>query len=429
MEEEISLRELIETIINGKVIIAATTIIAVLISGVLSFFVLTPTYRATATLMVKQPNIQAAPADNPLSILLDSLSQFPMLTMDTFRTQVKNPQVLQSVLDRMDNIDEKMTLETFANKISVNAAQNTNLLEISVADRDPAKAADIANIIAQEFIKFINEQNKQRMSQSSEFLRSQMDVENEKLERAVNQLKEFLAQPPGVDELKQDIEANLAILTSFKTAVVSKEIELEQARASLASALRELENTPRTHVVKKSVIDEPLLSGIIRDSNDKETAELAKLTLETEEINPVYISLSERAAAERINIAYLEAELKGLKREISNISRNLENLQALYAHKKITHDQLEQKVDKRRNTYQAFAAKYEETRIAATAEMGDNTVTIVSQAQIPEVPIAPNKKLNVAVAGVLGLMIGIFTVFFREFWRNSEPKINKINTA
>jgi uncharacterized protein involved in exopolysaccharide biosynthesis len=37
----------------------------------------------------------------------------------------------------------------------------------------------------------------------------------------------------------------------------------------------------------------------------------------------------------------------------------------------------------------------------------------------PENPISPKKKQNIAIAAVIGLMLGVFIAFFREFWVNS----------
>jgi uncharacterized protein involved in exopolysaccharide biosynthesis len=33
--------------------------------------------------------------------------------------------------------------------------------------------------------------------------------------------------------------------------------------------------------------------------------------------------------------------------------------------------------------------------------------------------IAPKKKQNITIAAVIGLMLGVFIAFFREFWANS----------
>src|SRR5690554_4949022 len=50
MKEEINLREIIESVWNGKWIIAVLTIIAMLISGIVSFFIIEPTYEAISTI-------------------------------------------------------------------------------------------------------------------------------------------------------------------------------------------------------------------------------------------------------------------------------------------------------------------------------------------------------------------------------------------
>ncbi|MEW6621765.1 MAG: Wzz/FepE/Etk N-terminal domain-containing protein [Bacillota bacterium] len=422
MEEEINLRELIEVLIRGKVLIAVITIVAVLVSGVFSFFIISPTYQAKATLLISQPNVRALEADSMFSVLLESVSQYPIMTMETLRRQVKNPDVLQAVIDSVQAGREEMTSASLADKIEVQAVKDTRLLEISVNDKDPIFAAEIANMLSQEFINFINEQNKHRMSQSVSFLEKQIQIEGLKLDEAVAEMKKFLSQSPGVDELSKDIGAKLTQLTGFKTSMVNKQLELEKLQASLSSALEELEQTPMTLTTKKSVIDDPLLSGLIKDTEDTDTSSLSAIGLETEEINPVYVSLLQKISSNNITISQIETELIGLDREIKSLTLQLEKLKAQYAEKKTLHEQLEQKVNTLRGTYRAFDRKYEEVRIAASAEMGDNTVTIMASAQVPEKPIAPKKRLNVAIAGVLGIMVGVFVVFFREFWINSNPK-------
>lgn len=79
MEEEISLRELIEALLRGKNIIIAITIIALLISGIINFFVLSPTYEARTTLMVSPLTVKspASNGDSAYDTLLNYLSQYP----------------------------------------------------------------------------------------------------------------------------------------------------------------------------------------------------------------------------------------------------------------------------------------------------------------------------------------------------------------
>ena len=45
---------------------------------------------------------------------------------------------------------------------------------------------------------------------------------------------------------------------------------------------------------------------------------------------------------------------------------------------------------------------------------------IINYAQLPAAPIKPNTKLNILIAGVLGLFVGIFVALFLEFWQKGK---------
>jgi capsular polysaccharide biosynthesis protein len=45
---------------------------------------------------------------------------------------------------------------------------------------------------------------------------------------------------------------------------------------------------------------------------------------------------------------------------------------------------------------------------------------IINYAQLPAAPIKPNIKLNILIAGVLGLFVAVFVAFFLEFWQKGK---------
>jgi capsular polysaccharide biosynthesis protein len=47
-----------------------------------------------------------------------------------------------------------------------------------------------------------------------------------------------------------------------------------------------------------------------------------------------------------------------------------------------------------------------------------NNVEVIDKAIVPDAPIKPNKVMNVAIAAVLGVMIGLFVVFLIEYLDN-----------
>ena len=44
---------------------------------------------------------------------------------------------------------------------------------------------------------------------------------------------------------------------------------------------------------------------------------------------------------------------------------------------------------------------------------------VISKDKLPLKPISPNKKMNLAIAAVLGIMVSVFVVFAKEYWRNN----------
>ena len=45
------------------------------------------------------------------------------------------------------------------------------------------------------------------------------------------------------------------------------------------------------------------------------------------------------------------------------------------------------------------------------------SLKVLDSPYLPEDPVSPNTKLNVAIAAVLGLMLAVFIVFFKEFMK------------
>ena len=71
-------------------------------------------------------------------------------------------------------------------------------------------------------------------------------------------------------------------------------------------------------------------------------------------------------------------------------------------------------------TYDTLARK--EAEIGVASQVTDTEVRVAVTAIEPKEPVAPKKKLNIAIAGMLGLMVGVFGAFFIEFLENGEKQ-------
>ena len=65
--------------------------------------------------------------------------------------------------------------------------------------------------------------------------------------------------------------------------------------------------------------------------------------------------------------------------------------------------------------------------MAKSIDLGDTSVVVVSEASTPESPIKPNKKLNVAIAFILGLMLFSLLAFVLEYLDNTIKTPEDIN--
>ncbi|GIN96853.1 capsular polysaccharide biosynthesis protein [Siminovitchia terrae] len=145
MEETISLRELMETIRKRLNLIVLITMAAVLFSGIVSYFVITPIYQSSTQLLVNQAKSDQ-PMVNPGEI------QTNLQLINTYNVIIKSPAILDQV---SEDLDLGMTVSQLNEKITVQSEKDSQVVNITVQDPDPNKAAEIANQIATVFQKEI----------------------------------------------------------------------------------------------------------------------------------------------------------------------------------------------------------------------------------------------------------------------------------
>lgn len=94
MMEEISLRELIEILLKRWKTIAITTIISILAAAILSFMIIKPTYESKMILMASGANDKSTVQElnGNIDNMLDAISQYPSMNIETYRQQVKTKQ-------------------------------------------------------------------------------------------------------------------------------------------------------------------------------------------------------------------------------------------------------------------------------------------------------------------------------------------------
>ncbi|WP_241739352.1 YveK family protein [Anoxybacillus flavithermus] len=153
MEETISLRELFQTLRKRAWLIIAMTVIATMISGIVSYFVLTPIYQASTQLLVNQ-----AKSEQPIYNINEIQTNLQLI--NTYNVIMKSPAILDIV---KEELDLNMPIEELNAKINVTSEKDSQVVNVTVEDPDPHMAADIANTVAnvfqREIVKIMNVDN------------------------------------------------------------------------------------------------------------------------------------------------------------------------------------------------------------------------------------------------------------------------------
>lgn len=398
--EEISLRELIETLIKRKNIIIYITIFAVLVSGIVSFFVLDPVYEASILLIAANANepTPAPTGSGNVEDMLDSISQYPNMDIETYREQIKRPGVMNKTIKDL-NLEEEYTIESLADKINLETIKDTKLIKIKMESTDPEEAANIVNKVGENFVSVATSKEKERITKTSQYIDSQMQIEKTKYDEYLLEQKEILSQPRGATEVRLELNAKLEQVTGFKTQLN----ELEVKKKSLQEAISMLSTIGSTNSTRlKSNSTNPTDSTSYLNSMNIVSGDSGKLLkIELAEVEGMASSITDKIAQMQINIEELQIELqdKNYKESIVN-----------------------QKVDIAKQTYESFVKKYEELRVTESSKIGEASITIISRAHPSSRPVGPRKALNVAISLVLGLMIGVFLAFFIEYWETSDKE-------
>jgi len=146
MEETINLKDLFQTLKKRIFLIISITILAMIASGIVSYFLITPEYKSSTQILVNQSKTDETTFYNTNEV------QTNIQLISTYSVILKSAAILNAVKSEL-NLD--MSVSQLNNKINVESVQNSQIMTVSVVDSDPILALKIANKTAEVFEKEI----------------------------------------------------------------------------------------------------------------------------------------------------------------------------------------------------------------------------------------------------------------------------------
>jgi len=141
MEETISLKELFQTLRKRLSLIILITAITTTMSGIVSYFFLTPIYQSSTQILVNK-----ASSEQPIYNIGEIQTNLQLI--NTYSVIIKSPAILEKVREELRT---EYSTEELNEQIQVASEKDSQVFSVNVNNPDPAIAAEIANKTAEVF--------------------------------------------------------------------------------------------------------------------------------------------------------------------------------------------------------------------------------------------------------------------------------------
>lgn len=398
----IDLRQIFQVLKKWRLIIIAITVLAVVTSGIMSYYVIKPVYEARAMLLVTMPvtTQQSAQNTDNLESVISTMSRLPQMTMSTYVSQLTSDTMYGRVAKKLDLDEQGYSAKSLAGMVKAEVAKDSNIILLKVQHNNSHLAADVANALGDEYLDYLSERNQDQMTKSTEFLQAQKLETDKELALALDEYKVFNSDARSVEFLEKQFTTLTDDLNRYRTSIDMSMMEVKQLESGLLSLMERLGSTPETLTMLKP------------------NPGMVETTL-AQEINPLYVTLNENIMAKESELAEKVARLEATQTVVTRMQMELEILQVELSAKQIERQQMKNEITRLEETQNLLAQKVTQTQIARSIDLGGTSLLIASPALVPANPVKPNKKLNMAVALVLGLMVAVGLAFVLEFMDNT----------
>lgn len=382
-EQEISLLDYVGVIVKHRRMILGLCSTAVITALIVSLL-LPKIYQATAVIM--PPKSEETMSD--LAAKMGGLASLAggMLgvsnSAEIYVEMLKSRTIANAIIDKFDliNIYKLELAEDVREKLEGNTdfqISKANTISVTVGDRDPQRAADIANAYVEEVDKLNQKLNISSVGRQRVFLEQRLDEAKQGLSRAENELKDF-QEKNGLVALDEQAKASIAGAAQIKAEIIATETELDM--------LKGFATGKETVVVK------------LQQKKDGLKEQLAKI----ERGEKIKVSSGEKGSTgDRTNFYLSFDQLPKLGLQLGRLMREVKIQETVF---------------------ELLTQQYELARIAEAKDT--STIQILDKAVAPEGKSKPKRTLIVVLSAIVTFFASIFLAFIYEYFdrMNAEDK-------
>src|SRR3984893_3907622 len=348
------------------------------------------------------------------------------------KQDASSPQVfaLAGTIPRNADIDNEL-LTKFQKHLDVEPLKRSRLVEVSFESNDRNLAAQVVNTLASTYIQHNLESRWQASQKASEWLSQQLMGMKSKLEKSEDDLQQY-ARDNGLLFLETDKGTSENIVTQ----------RLRQLQEELTKSQDDRYEKQSLYLLVRQG-DFSSLPGIFNNKLMQDlTEKLAELERERSRLssifNPDYPQVKEiqnqidegqstlSAERERAAKAITNDYRAAVEREnmVQQAFRDQQHDADLIAEKSVQYSILKREADTNKQLYVGLLEKLKETGVSTSMKAAN--IRVIDPAYPPKKPDSPRIPLNLSLAMLLGLSLGIGAAFLQEHLDNSFKTAGEI---
>ena len=354
---------------------------------------------------------------------LDTLPEFNRPKWWQFEKRLSLPRKQTFALDPVrpgqDPEVYQRVLERFQGRLTVDPVSRSRLVNVRFDSNDAQLSARIVNTLAEDYIDQNLDSRWKATQKATDWLSQQLVGVKAKLEKSEEQLQDY-AQRNGLVFLETD-KGTSENVANERLQQLQEELTKTQAERYEKEAVYRLVQAgdygSLPGVVENKLIQDlserlAELKRQFADLSTKFNPEYPRVKEIQSQINEIEATLKEerQRVADKIVNEYLAA----VRRE-SLVKQALDEQQKqvnLIAEKAVQYNILKREVDTNRQLYEGLLQRLKEAGVSASLKASN--IRIVDSAVPPAKPAKPKIPLNLAVATLLGLGLGISAAFLQE---------------
>jgi succinoglycan biosynthesis transport protein ExoP len=425
-------------------LVVAGLFIAAIVVGVVATLLTTPVYTASTTLQIDREAARVLNTDDTMprdsmvsgdeffltqygllqsrSLAERTVESLGLAASDAFLVQmgVEPPAASGSAADRVRARREQAVGLIQAN-LSVAPVRGSRLVVVSFTSPDAALSARVVNGVAENFIQSNLDRKFESTSYARDFLENLIAETKTRLEDSERQLVAYAAQQQIINVQEGDQPGDGQSLAAADLVAINDALaQATAARVAAQARWNQARGTPPMSLAE--VYQNPAVQRV--------TEERVRLEAEYRQKSGLYQAEHPEMQQLRARIAELERQLAtlagGIKQSIQdqysaavNQERTLQtrvnrlksdvlNLRD----RTVQYNILQRELDTSRTLYDGLLQRYKE--VGVTGGVTTNNVAIVDRATPPGSPSSPNMMINLIIAALLGLGLGVVAALIME---------------